>query len=126
VQTAAEESKRQVEQTGERLLTAESERDALVAALKEQQDSWATKPEVRLRCFIKCSISFNNVTIDIYVNIDIDVCISIGNHSTAAQTVDIVFQPFGFRRGRCSASRDEADLYAVPEQRLPLRAAGAG
>ena len=46
VQTAAEESKRRVEQTEERLLTAESERDALVAALKEQQDSWATKPEV--------------------------------------------------------------------------------
>jgi hypothetical protein len=51
-QTAAAESRRQVEQTGERLLTAESERDALVAALKEQQDSWATagsKPEVRRR-----------------------------------------------------------------------------
>jgi hypothetical protein len=45
-QTAAEEAKREVEQAGERLLTAESERDALVQALKEQQDSKDVKQEV--------------------------------------------------------------------------------
>lgn len=46
LQTAAEEAKRKLEQTQERLRSAESERDALVQALKEHQDSKDAAQEV--------------------------------------------------------------------------------
>jgi uncharacterized damage-inducible protein DinB len=51
VQTAAEEAKRKLEQTEERLRSAESERDALVQALKEQQDSKDAKQEVPIHSY---------------------------------------------------------------------------